>query len=61
MDNQGHKDTGELPYVRLNPRHTTKFYELQAFLFLTVMMAPITAVILIGSYGFLVWFSQILG
>ncbi len=32
--------------------------ELRTFLFLTVVMAPVLAVIGVGGYGFLVWVYQ---
>ncbi|MGF1732215.1 periplasmic nitrate reductase, NapE protein [Photobacterium kasasachensis] len=34
--------------------------ELKAFLFITVIMFPILAVAVVGGYGFLVWFLQVL-
>ncbi len=34
--------------------------ELKAFLFITVIMFPILAVAVVGGYGFLVWFFQVL-
>lgn len=34
--------------------------ELKAFLFLTVVMAPVLAGIVIGSYGLMVWIYQLL-
>lgn len=33
--------------------------ELLLFLFLTVVLAPVTAVAVVGGYGFLVWIWQI--
>ena len=33
--------------------------ELTAFLFLTVVMAPILAVAIVGGYGFAVWMMQL--
>jgi nitrate reductase NapE len=35
--------------------------ELAAFLFFTVVMAPVLAGILVGAYGFVVWMSQLVG
>lgn len=35
--------------------------ELSAFLFLTAVVAPATAVAIVGGYGFIVWISQIIG
>lgn len=33
--------------------------ELLVFLFLTVVLAPVLAVVIVGGYGFLVWMSQL--
>jgi len=37
----------------------TKAQELRSFLFLSVVMAPVLAVILVSGYGFVVWMSQL--
>ena len=37
----------------------TKKSEFKAFLFLTVVMAPVLAVAVVGSYGFLIWMYQL--
>lgn len=37
----------------------TKSQELRAFLFLTVVAAPILAVAIVGGYGFFVWMYQL--
>jgi len=37
----------------------TKTQEWRSFLFLSVVMAPILAVIVVGGYGFLVWMLQL--
>ena len=34
--------------------------ELSAFLFLTVVLAPVITVGIVGGYGFLVWMFQII-
>jgi len=34
--------------------------ELRSFLFLTIVMMPLLAVIIVGGYGFLVWMYQML-
>ncbi len=34
--------------------------ELKIFVFLTVFLAPLLSVLIVGGYGFLVWMSQIL-
>lgn len=36
----------------------TKAEELKAFLFLTVVLAPLLAVAIVGGYGFFVWMYQ---
>jgi periplasmic nitrate reductase NapE len=38
----------------------TKRQELRSFLFLSVVMAPVLAVILVAGYGFVVWMVQLL-
>lgn len=38
---------------------TTKASELKAFLFLTLLMAPLIAVAVVGTYGLLVWIYQV--
>ncbi|HTI45210.1 MAG TPA: periplasmic nitrate reductase, NapE protein [Casimicrobiaceae bacterium] len=39
---------------------STRTEEWRSFLFFTVVMAPVLAVMLVGSYGFLVWMYQLL-
>lgn len=34
--------------------------ELYTFLFLTIFLAPILSVAIVGSYGFIIWMSQII-
>ncbi len=34
-------------------------HELKLFLFLTVFLAPILSVAIVGSYGLMIWLSQI--
>jgi len=43
-----------------NPQKTERRRELLAFLFLTVVLAPVLAVAIVGGYGFLIWISQII-
>ena len=38
---------------------STKQEELRSFLFFTIVMAPVLAVIIVSGYGFLVWISQL--
>jgi len=38
----------------------TKAQELRSFLFLSVVMAPVVAVIFVSGYGFLIWMYQLL-
>ena len=38
----------------------TKTQELRSFLFLSVVMAPVAAVIFVAGYGFAVWMFQLL-
>ncbi len=34
--------------------------ELLAFLFLTVVLAPVLSIAIVGGYGFLIWMVQLL-
>ncbi len=38
----------------------TKNREFWAFILLTVVVAPVMSVVIVGGYGFLVWMYQIL-
>ncbi len=38
----------------------TKAQELRSFMFLSVVMAPVLAVVIVSGYGFIVWMSQLL-
>jgi nitrate reductase NapE len=40
--------------------HVRKTEEIRSFLFLTVIMVPVVTLMIIGVYGFCVWFYQIL-
>ena len=40
------------------PEATDKASEVKAFVFLTVVMAPVLAGVIIGTYGLLVWIYQ---
>ena len=44
-----------------DPVPLRKNQELMLFLFLTVFLAPILSVAIVGGYGFIVWISQMLG
>jgi nitrate reductase NapE len=37
----------------------TKAQELRSFLFLSVVMAPVLAVVIVSGYGFIVWMYQL--
>ena len=41
------------------PQSATRKQELRSFLFLTVVTAPVLAVMVVGGYGFLVWMLQL--
>jgi nitrate reductase NapE len=45
--------------VAERPPTITKAQELRSFLFLSVVMAPVLAVAIVGGYGFLVWMVQL--
>ncbi len=38
----------------------TRKQELLTFLFLTIVLPPVLAVMLVGGYGFLIWIVQII-
>lgn len=40
---------------------STRQEELRSFLFFTVVMAPVIAVLLVAGYGFAVWMFQLIG
>ncbi len=37
-----------------------KRHELRAFLFLTIVLAPVLSVVIVGGFGFLVWMYQLM-
>lgn len=37
-----------------------KMNERNTFIFLTVFLAPILSIIIVGSFGFIVWISQMI-
>ena len=39
---------------------STRSEEWRSFLFFTIVMAPVLAVMVVGGYGFLVWMYQLL-
>jgi nitrate reductase NapE len=41
------------------PAPSTRKEELRSFLFFTVVMAPVLAVMLVAGYGFAVWMYQL--
>ncbi len=41
------------------PNAHSKADELRAFLLLSVLMAPVLAVLIVSGYGFLVWMFQL--
>lgn len=43
------------------PEAKAKRQELTLFLLLTVVLAPVLSVAIIGSYGLFIWLSQIIG
>ena len=42
------------------PSESNRKAELLAFLFLTVVLAPVVAVTVVGGYGFLIWMLQLI-
>ena len=58
---------GGKPLDRTAPDKDTAFAatpsraaELKTFLLLTIVLAPVTAVVCVGGYGFIVWMSQLI-
>jgi periplasmic nitrate reductase NapE len=45
--------------VEVGKTSFTKAQELRSFLFLSVVMAPILAVVIVSGYGFMVWMYQL--
>lgn len=41
------------------PQSASKSEEWRSFLFLTVVMAPALAVMIVGGYGFVIWMLQL--
>jgi nitrate reductase NapE len=39
---------------------STRREELRSFLFFTIVMAPVLAVVVVGGYGFLIWMYQLI-
>ena len=39
---------------------STRTEELRSFLFFTIVMAPVLAVMIVGGYGFVVWMYQLI-
>ena len=52
-------DTAPREAERVEPP-STRSEELRSFLFFTVVMAPVLAVMVVGGYGFIVWMYQII-
>jgi nitrate reductase NapE len=46
--------------LRAEEAPSTRQEELRSFLFFTVVMAPVLAVLLVATYGFVVWMVQII-
>jgi len=42
------------------PHADSRGRELRAFLFLTVVLFPVLAVVIVSTYGFAVWFWQLM-
>lgn len=50
----------EIQETQADRSPSTRQEEWRSFLFFTVVMAPVLAVIIVGGYGFLVWMYQLL-
>jgi nitrate reductase NapE len=49
--------TKEISTDELSPEQQKK-YERNSFIFLTVFLAPILSIAIVGALGFAIWFSQ---
>jgi periplasmic nitrate reductase NapE len=59
MESRPTSDDGvELRAEREPP--STRQEELRSFLFFTIVMAPVLAVVIVAGYGFFVWMAQLL-
>lgn len=47
------------PSADATPAPSTRREELRSFLFFTVVMAPVFAVLLVAGYGFVIWMYQL--
>lgn len=47
------------PFIEPISRPITKAEEVKSFLFLTAVLAPFLAVMIVAGYGFLVWMYQV--
>ena len=56
----GLRRTGGGSEAAVDERNITKRDERVAFLFLTVILAPMLSVLIVGGYGFAVWIAQII-
>ncbi len=53
-------DAGEDAKVDRSTDRDARGAEIRAFLFLTVVLAPLVAVVVVGGYGFVIWIYQLL-
>ena len=54
----GENEGGHVAEQATDPNSKTR--EFWAFILLTVVLAPVMSVVIVGGYGFLVWMYQIL-
>lgn len=53
-------DAGEYAKVVESTDRDARGGEIRAFLFLTVVLAPLVSVAVVGGYGFMIWIYQLL-
>ena len=53
-------DAGEDVKVDRSTDRDARGGEIRAFLFLTVVLAPLVSVVAVGGYGFVIWIYQLL-
>jgi periplasmic nitrate reductase NapE len=60
MNRSAGKQPGLVEANEVRESPSTRQEEWRSFLFFTVVMAPVLAVMVVGGYGFLVWMYQLL-
>ena len=59
IDNEREHRDGDRPAASFERPASTRQEEFRSFLFFTVVMAPVLAVLVVSTYGFIVWMVQL--